>query len=312
MKRKVAVRCTAADDDEGSDASGEDRPVARRRQEEYAPPSKASQPANADAPKPKKKEKEFAWMDSEDEDEEEGEEGSGTKAADEGGGHEASKGDGEEDEEVTIEALEAVQSFGRMMLLSEAITKRLKGGTMGAEELGATCRAVTRTKFFDGDMLKDLKEVSLKTLASDQLSIERVDDLVMCLWGLNAYDQVVYSSVAKAMKPKVGMMEQKLRFTWLQVYKDFNHAHEKDFLQLLEVPPLGPTDPRYRKIRCPFLDKGKCYLGDMCTYSHDARAPLTLEADAGLRSSPLVMTQNQYNMGRATYGGARNGQLIGQ
>ncbi|CAK0864383.1 unnamed protein product [Prorocentrum cordatum] len=190
-----------------------------------------------------------------------------------------------------------------MMLLAPAITKWLKGGTMSPEEVGATCRAMSRTKFFDGDMLKDLKEVLMRMLSADQLDVASVHDAVMCLWELNAYDQRLFSAVAKALRPKVVFLEQRIRCSWLEVYRGFGHSHEKDFLQLLEVPPLLPTSPAYLKIRCRFFDTASCSLGPLCTYSHDPRAPVTLEVDTVGRSSPLVMTQNQYSMGRETYGG---------
>lgn len=302
MKRRVTVRCAAANDDEGgSSASGDERPPAAR-QRKASPPQRAPRPAapetSAGGPR-RKKEKEFAWMDSEEEDDNDDGEAGASPDAKEAGDEEKE----EEDEALNTQVLDSVQSFGRMMLLAPAITKWLQGGTVSPDEVGATCRAMSRTKFFDGDMLKDLKEVLMRMLAADQLDVPSVHDAVMCLWELNAYDKRLFSAVAKALRPKVVFLEQRVRCSWLEVYRGFGHSHEKDFLQLLEVPPLLPTSPAYLKIRCRFFDKASCCLGPLCTYSHDPRAPVSLEVDSVGRSSPLVMTQNQYSMGRETYGG---------
>lgn len=313
MKRRVTTRCAAAnDDEEGSWTSGDERALPARLQN-TSPPRKAGRPSESmprvTEPR-KKKEKEFAWMDSEEE--EDGEEVRGPKVADCGGDPEAAKHkENEDDEDVSVQALDAVQSFGRMMLLAPAIAKRLRDVAVSPEEAGAICRAMARTKFFDGDMLKDLKAVLMKMLAADQLSIASVNDVIMCLWKLNAYDQRVFSAAAKALKPKIVVLDQQLRLSWLEVYRGFGHIHEKDFLQLLEVPPLPPISPAFQKVRCRFFDKGSCALGLGCSYSHDPRAPVSLEPEGGGRHSPLVMTQGQYNTAGNLYGGKRNGLLTG-
>merc|ERR1719277_1559176 len=100
-------------------------------------------------------------------------------------------------------------------------------------------------------------------------------------------------------------MDFATRSVWLQVFKEFGHDADKDFLQMLEVPLLPATSPSFRRIRCFHFSKGACVLGSVCTFSHDQRAPLSL-ADGGnedwWRSKPLVMTQCQKSMGQGVYG----------
>merc|ERR1711879_758057 len=88
-------------------------------------------------------------------------------------------------------------------------------------------------------------------------------------------------------------------------FKVFKHGVDPDFLQLLEVPPLLPINPGFRRVRCFHFSRGSCALAANCTFSHDQRAPLSLAEGAGedwWRSKPLVMTQNQKSMGHGTYG----------
>lgn len=214
------------------------------------------------------------------------------------------------EEDVSIESLDMVQTFGRMMVLSDTLLKKLRSGKMPGADIVAACRALGRTKFFDGDMLKELNIVLRRLIQRDQLTPTQINDIIMCLWSLNAYDQGVFTAIANAYKGKTAGVDPGLRANWVEIYRSFNHDHEKDFLQLLEVPPLTPVNPGYQRLRCHFHSRGTCHLDKNCSYSHDSRAPISLEATfAAVRSSPLVMTQNQYTMGRSIYGGARNGQF---
>merc|ERR1711933_249709 len=102
-------------------------------------------------------------------------------------------------------------------------------------------------------------------------------------------------AVAGAFRSKTSSLEYAIRSMWLEVFRSAGHDLEKDFLQMLEVPPLSPISPGFRKIRCRHHTQGSCALEQACTYSHDPRAPPSLEIDSGIvRTSPLVMTQNQY------------------
>merc|ERR1719401_2595741 len=110
---------------------------------------------------------------------------------------------------------------------------------------------------------------------------------------------------SRSFRAKTGTIDPVTRSSWLEVFKGFGHEYEKDFLQLLEVPPLPPISPSFRKVRCWHHSRGTCTLEGACTFSHDSRAPLSL-ADGGnedwWRSKPLVMTQNQKTMGHGVYG----------
>eukprot|EP00930_Biecheleria_cincta_P023154 TRINITY_DN16763_c0_g1_i1.p1 TRINITY_DN16763_c0_g1~~TRINITY_DN16763_c0_g1_i1.p1 ORF type:complete len:387 (+),score=91.49 TRINITY_DN16763_c0_g1_i1:59-1219(+) len=215
--------------------------------------------------------------------------------------------DAEENQDVSGEVLDQVQSFGKMMILAPALQKKLK--RMSPENVAAACRAMGRTRFFDGDILRDLHDVVKRLLQRDQLTAQQANDAVQCLWEINSYSQPVLGALATSFKAKVGSLEPVYRQMWLEIFKSFKHDEDKDFQQLLETPPLTSVSPGYQKIRCFHHSKGFCAVGEKaCTYSHDQRAPLSLEMSFGpVRSSPLVMTQNQYTMGRTIYGGAKNG-----
>merc|ERR1712151_654904 len=58
--------------------------------------------------------------------------------------------------------------------------------------------------------------------------------------------------------------------------QSLGHKADAGFQQMLEWPPLLPSDPTYRSLRCFFFEKGHCELGSTCTYAHSHSAPLTL------------------------------------
>merc|ERR1719240_2443007 len=58
--------------------------------------------------------------------------------------------------------------------------------------------------------------------------------------------------------------------------RHLEHKGDFDFLQMLDVPPLLPTEPGYGKVRCFFFEKGHCYIGNSCTYAHSLTAPQSL------------------------------------
>lgn len=88
------------------------------------------------------------------------------------------------------------------------------------------------------------------------------------------------------------------------IFKAFRHNEEKDFLQLLEVPPLAITSAGYKKLRCKHFAAGGCLLASGCTFAHDMQAPMSVDQlnGVGMQFKPVVMTANQESMGRGTYG----------
>jgi len=220
-------------------------------------------------------------------------------------GRQNNAADGEDEPEVTAEALDQVQSFGRMMLLAPSLRSWLGASERGPADVVAACRAMARTKFFDGDILEELYAVLQKLLKADRLDGTQTSDVILCLKTLNAYDRGVFSAVARAFKPKTGAIDSGMRARWLEIFKGFAHDLERDFLQLLEVPPLSPAMPSYKKVRCWHHSRSCCVLADACTFSHDARAPLSL-GEGGRedwwRSKSVMMTQNQKALGDGAYG----------
>uniref|UniRef100_A0A7S4VTH4 C3H1-type domain-containing protein n=1 Tax=Alexandrium monilatum TaxID=311494 RepID=A0A7S4VTH4_9DINO len=317
-KRKTTVRCAAANDedlgslfDSKADSKAEEkRPrtesEANNKAEESKPCAEAGEEQEdakaegSSAPSAgKKKEKEFAWMDSESE---EGGDDEAAPAATEEAPEEKNE---DEEPEVSAETLDEVQSFGRMMLLAPAMQKWLQGGRRGPADIVAACRALARTKFFDSDIIEDIYSVLRKLLRGERLDAAQTHDAIICLKTLNAYEKGVFSAVAKAFKAKTASMDAAMRNTWLEIFRGFGHDLEKDFLQLLEVPPVPPTMPSYRKVRCWHHSRDLCVLDGACTFSHDPRAPLSL-GEGGRedwwRSKSVMMTQNQKTLGDGAYG----------
>lgn len=289
------VRCAAAND-EDDDFGGFGDPVSAKRPRKGLSASSRDKPEPAAAPK-KKKKKEFAWMDSEEESE-----GGEEEAA---AGESSKKDDGFGDEEATLERLEAVDSFGRMVLLSDSLNDKLKKGALGSSECAAACGALARTKFFDGELLEGLCGRLPRWLEMNRLSIEEADNVVLCLRELNYYNKEVFSAIAKAFKPNVSTMMAPMRALWFDSMKAAGHKGDLDFLQLLQQPPLLATSPMYKTIRCPFFTVGNCELGSSCTFAHDMRAPMSLN-DTGTEDSwrgrTQVLTENQqYGVGNDAF-----------
>merc|ERR1719253_1338861 len=104
----------------------------------------------------------------------------------------------------------------------------------------AACRAMERTKFFDGDILEELWRVLKKMLSRNELDYMQTSDVLLCLKTLNAYSKDVLSAVARCFAAKTTAIPAEMRNFWLDVFKGFGHTEEKAFLQLLEVPPVMP------------------------------------------------------------------------
>eukprot|EP00929_Paragymnodinium_shiwhaense_P006132 TRINITY_DN10899_c0_g2_i2.p1 TRINITY_DN10899_c0_g2~~TRINITY_DN10899_c0_g2_i2.p1 ORF type:complete len:346 (-),score=92.65 TRINITY_DN10899_c0_g2_i2:44-1081(-) len=217
-----------------------------------SPEKKSS--GDGDSNKKKKKEKAFAWMDSDEEDEADDDEKEGdAKAAD-------ADSDGDANMELSIDVFEKAQSFGRMMILSTSLRRRLRDGSLDAEVTAAACRALGRNKFFDGDLQQDLSRHICKLLDHSKMDMMQTMDIIDCCKELNAYDRTVFSAVARAFKAQTSSMHPIMRQEWLRVFQAFGHEREKDFLQLLEVPHLQVNNPGFRKIRCAHHSRGKCHL----------------------------------------------------
>jgi len=297
--RKVAVRCAAANDEEDLTGLFDERETKRPRRSEAASSSDAAPKKDA------KKEKEFAWMDSEDEDEED-EKAKDQKAKDQKAKDE--KAEEDDNEEVTLEKLEAVKSFGRMMVLSESLGKKLKDGALGSSEVAAACRALARSKFFDGDLLEELCKCLPKMLEANKLTAEEATDAIVCLHELNFYNKELFSAVAKSFKTKVSAIAPAVRCAMLQCMEVIGHKQDPDFQQLLQAPPLLPGSPNYKTIRCAFFAKGTCTLGSLCTYAHNMQAPMNLtdaSKEDAWRSRSVMLTQVQmYSTGNDAYASA--------
>ncbi|CAE7756864.1 PEX19-1 [Symbiodinium pilosum] len=322
MKRKAI--CTAAQE-ESDDSSDNLRMVAKipANKARAEKPATVEEPSTvlragespmsatgkrADVPK---RQKEFAWMDS-DEDNEPEENVEKPEAKTESAKQAQDSEDdasGSEDENADVSAgtLDGVETFGRMMVLAPALLKKLP--RMLPEDAAAACRALSRTKFFDNDIIRALSAVLKRLLLRDRLSVEQADDVLRCMASLNVYDEGVFSAVARQMKVRTASLDQAVRGQWFEIYKGFKHSGDKDFYQLLEVPHLNALSPGYKRLRCAHHQRGYCAVGEACTYSHDPRAPIELESAYARPVSKVMMTQTQSNMGRDVYGGARNGQM---
>jgi len=212
---------------------------------------------------------------------------------------------GSEDEDVDADVsprvLDTVETFGKIIVLSPALLKKLP--RMEPEEVAAACRALGRTKFFDGDILGRLADVVRQLLAKDRLSLEQADDVFKTLWCLNFYDREVVSAIARQFKVRTGTMDSMLRSAWLEICKGFNHTADQDFLQLLEVPHMTALNPGFKKLRCAHFARGTCAVGETCTWAHDLRAPVELESALFQPGKKVLTTHTQSIMGKDTYGG---------
>merc|ERR1711865_457423 len=133
-----------------------------------------------------------------------------------------------------------------MMLLSESLLKKLKRGDLGAEEVAAVCRALARSKFFDGDILEELIPILRRMIVGNKLTADQVTDVIVCLKELNYYKQPVCSAVAATFKAKIFYLTTAVRSTWLEALRSLGHKSDLEFMQLLKVPPLQPGNPNYR------------------------------------------------------------------
>jgi len=306
-KRKAAVvRCAAANDDEdlGGLFSKDDVPARKSRPASTSRETAASGSGQAQ----RKKQKEFAWMDSDDEDEPDGPD---DKQEDDDKAEDKGDGSANIDEILSVEKLDSVHSFGRMMLLEPAVKRDLKGGKPDPDIVASICRALGRTKFFDRDLLDHLNDALRRLLMDSKFSPTHTTDAVQCMHTLNAYCREVCSGIARSFTSRTIELEASIRHEWLETFKAMGHDKEPDFLQLLEVPPVPPLHPNYKKVRCFHFSRGSCALGVSCTFSHDPRAPLSLadgtKEDWWKMKGNIMMTQNQKCMGNGSYGTGRLG-----
>lgn len=300
-RKKAPVRCAAANDDDdfGSVFDAKDEPPSRRAREGGGGAS-GSEAGVAAGQQKAKRQKEFAWMDSDDEGSEQKDEPDSVDDADK------PKEDAPKEETVSVEQLDEVNSFGRMMLIEPAVRSRLRAGALSPAEAAAACRALARTKFFDRELLDDLYKALRSLLTTGKLTASQTSDLVRCMKTLNAHDRDVCSTIVRCWSSKLGDLEVATRNEWLEAFKGFNHQAEPEFLQMLEVPPVPPMHPNYKKVRCFHFSRGSCVLMASCTFSHDQRAPLSLtdgtKEDWWRCKSSIMMTQNQKALGHGSYG----------
>jgi hypothetical protein len=197
--------------------------------------------------------------------------------------------------------LDAAERFGQLMRLVPAVQARLSRGGMEVD-IAATYRAMGRLKFFDGDLLDSLNGALCGLLRGGKGTDTLACDAVECLTALNAYDRNVFSTIAQFFRPRIMVLEPVARNTLLQCFQQFKHTAEKDFVQMLEVTPMSPIHPGFKKLRCRHDAQGSCVLGASCTFSHDPRALFTLEIGTGIsRPSQVMLTQCQLLQGRGAY-----------
>ncbi|CAE7037401.1 PEX19-1 [Symbiodinium microadriaticum] len=313
MKRKAV--CVAAQDDFGESSDDlqmvakvslkktRETKVAVAEENTGSQPGADTAPVSSSKSEPRRRKKEFAWMDSDSDEDEERDQKADPDASLDESAKQAQEPSGSEDENADVSAgtLDGVETFGRMMVLAPALLKKLP--RMLPEDAAAACRALSRTKFFDNDILRAMNALLKRLLLRDRLSIEQADDVLRCMASLNIYDEGVFSAIARQMKVRTSSLDQAVRGQWYDIYKGFKHSGDKDFYQLLEVPPLNALNPGYKRLRCVHHQRGCCAVGEACTYSHDPRAPIELESAFARPVSKVMMTQTQSNMGRDVYGG---------
>eukprot|EP00931_Biecheleriopsis_adriatica_P028987 TRINITY_DN17269_c0_g1_i1.p1 TRINITY_DN17269_c0_g1~~TRINITY_DN17269_c0_g1_i1.p1 ORF type:complete len:308 (-),score=73.26 TRINITY_DN17269_c0_g1_i1:27-950(-) len=304
MKKRTLVKCAAANDEDFDDIDFEEsgkreEPEKRLRTEEptviEASPE-AIEVDDKDDP-PAKKKKEFAWMDSDDD--EDGKDSAGSRDDD--------KDDLWEDvkiverQEANATTLDEATSFGHLVELAPSLQDNLKSGKLQVVDVAAAYRALGRLKFFDGELLESLNRTFCEFCRKGRLTDQLARDAIEGLSILNAYDKKVFGAVAKIYRERFSELDAQTRSVWLQSFKHF-HQEDKDFIQMLEVPPLAATDPRYKAIRCQHHAKGSCALGSRCTFSHDPKARPDLVSDVGLQRPGMVMlTACQLYQGHGAY-----------
>merc|ERR1719277_453790 len=125
--------------------------------------------------------------------------------------------------DVTVESLDGIQSFGRMVLCAPQLQKLIRKGKLTTAELLATCRALARTKFFDGDMFEDLHSELRNLLRGDKLDVQQMDEVMLFIYTLNAYDKKLFGAIARSFKAKTATMDAEMRESWLGLYIKFKH-----------------------------------------------------------------------------------------
>jgi len=300
---KTKGKCSAANDSDDSSDGSEKRRRAKRQDRKdrtsqtsrskkdavgYSSSKKSAVVEKSPPRKKAKKEKEFAWMDSEDE-----------EASDEEVKQDKQEKQETDNDEVTLEKLDAVERFGQMMVLQDSLHQKLKNGALGPPEIAAACRALARSRFFDGDILDDICKSLQKMINEDKLGEAETTDAIVCLKELNYYKHDVFAAIAKNFKPKIRMLSPVARATWLEVMQSLNHKSDRDFLQVLEILPLLPVNPGYRKVKCAFFAKDNtCALGESCTFAHNEFAPVSLDGtsseDAWRRRSVIMTHEQKY------------------
>mmetsp|Transcript_30114 Transcript_30114/g.54933 ORF Transcript_30114/g.54933 Transcript_30114/m.54933 type:complete len:289 (-) Transcript_30114:103-969(-) len=230
------------DDDSDDSRASSDRAARRKRGRDRRdrsrsvdrpPPKESRRPApkesshalKASATKDlpaKKREKEFAWMDS-------GDEASGEEKGEEKKEREDS-GDDLEDSGPTV-PLAQVSTLSEML----RVVPKLKIGTMSNKDIMDALPAAARVRFYDANffdkLLPELRS-RLRSRPGGFASDELVESLAS-LKELNAYDEVLFSAVASALKDKLGELSPDKRRRLLAILKAVDHKKDGDLITTL-------------------------------------------------------------------------------
>lgn len=144
----------------------------------------------------------------------------------------------EEEEELlerSLQGLEKLDSFGRVMLALPALTQWLKSGSINCEEVVGTYQVFKRVKFFDADVFRELSALLRDLLEKGSLNSEQAHEVIICMHSLNAYDQQVFSAVARAFKGKIDEIDPYILKTWSEVYAACGHKADASFCELLRM-----------------------------------------------------------------------------
>mmetsp|Transcript_21467 Transcript_21467/g.49135 ORF Transcript_21467/g.49135 Transcript_21467/m.49135 type:complete len:274 (+) Transcript_21467:104-925(+) len=170
-----------------------------------------------------KREKEFAWMDS-------GDEASGDEKCE-------TRKQESEDSDADFEDSGPTVPLAQVSTLSEMlrVVPKLKTGTMSNKDIMDALPAAARVRFYDADFFDKLLPELRSRLRSRPGGFAS-DDLVESLASLkelNAYDEVVFSAVASALKDKLGELSPEKRKRLLAILKAVDHKKDGDLITSL-------------------------------------------------------------------------------
>jgi len=168
----------------------------------------------------RKRKREYAWMDSGDEE--------ASSACEEG-----------DSDDLSVQRpaepirLSEVTTLGQMLQMVPQLRRRLF--TMPPAELVQVIIAASRIRFYDGDFFEKLLP-EVRTRLSRRSASFTAREMVECTAGLqelNAYDAVIFSQVARALRHRIGELDTVQRRRLMAVFKMSNHQGDADFMGLL-------------------------------------------------------------------------------